>query len=77
MTVSTGVPQGSILGPMCFNLFINDLPLAVEADTVLFADDAAFVIKSSSLTELYEKISKLFSDNFYPAQLSKFNFRKF
>ena len=62
MTISTGVPQGSILGPICFSLFINDLPLAVEADTVMFADDAAFVLKSSSLTDLYEKISKLFSD---------------
>ena len=60
--VSTGVPQGSILGPICFNLFINDLPMAVEADTVLFADDAAFVIKSSSLSDLYNKIEKLFSD---------------
>ena len=62
MTISTGVPQGSILGPICFSLFINDLPLAVEADTVLFADDAAFILKSSSLSDLYEKISKLFSD---------------
>ena len=61
-TVSTGVPQGSILGPICFSLFINDLPLAVEADTVLFADDAAFILRSSSLTDLYEKINKLFSD---------------
>ena len=60
--VSTGVPQGSNLGPLCFSLFINDLPLAVEADTVLFADDAAFVLKSASLTDLYSKIEKLFSD---------------
>ena len=44
MAVTNGVPQGSILGPLCFNLFINDLPSAVDAHTVLFADDAAFVI---------------------------------
>ena len=60
--VSCGVPQGSILGPLCFSLFINDLPLAVEADTVLFADDAAFVLSSASLEGLYRKINKLFSD---------------
>ena len=54
MVVTNGVPQGSILGPLCFSLFINDLPLAVDADTVLFADDAAFVIKSSSLVDIYE-----------------------
>ena len=44
MAVANGVPQGSILGPVCFNLFINDLPSADDAHTVLFADDAAFVI---------------------------------
>ena len=62
MTITTGVPQGSILGPICFSLFINDLPLAVEVDTVMFADDAAFIIKASSLEDLNEKIRKLFSD---------------
>ena len=62
MAVTNGVPQGSILGPLCFNLFINDLPSAVDAHTVLFADDAAFVITAQSLQELYDKIIKLFSD---------------
>ena len=62
MTVSSVVPQGSILGPLCFSLFINDLPLAVDTHTVLFADDAAFIITSPSLEQLYNKIEKLFRD---------------
>ena len=62
MNISHGVPQGSILGPLCFSLFINDLPLAVNAETVLFADDAAFVVKAETLEELYSKINKLFAD---------------
>ena len=60
--VISGVPQGSILGPLCFSLFINDLPKAVDADTVLFADDAAFTIVSSTLSELFQKLHQLFND---------------
>ena len=61
-SVVYGVPQGSIIGPVCFSLYINDMPLAVEEEVVLFADDAAFVITCQTLEGLYTKIRKLFSD---------------
>ena len=61
-SVVCGVPQGSILGPICFSLFINDLPLAVKVDVVLFADDAAFVITCDTFHDLIDKIKALFSD---------------
>ena len=60
--IEIGVPQGSILGPLCFSLFINDMPLAVEEETILFADDAAFVLTSPTLEGLLTEISNLFSD---------------
>ena len=41
LNVSSGVPQGSILGPMLFLLFINDMPNVVSSSKLsLFADDA-------------------------------------
>ena len=62
LNIVNGVAQGSILGPLCFSLYINDLPSAVDAHTVLFADDAAFILTAHTIRELYDKINKLFSD---------------
>ena len=45
--VTSGIPQGSILGPVLFSLYVNDLPVAVTSSHVaMFADD----------TKLFEEI---------------------
>jgi hypothetical protein len=69
--VGRGVPQGSVLGPLLFNIFVNDMPNAVGSSEVnLYADDTTLYHSSKNLSDLkhtvetdVESVNKWIDDN--------------
>ena len=59
--LACGVPQGSILGPLLFLLYVNDMSQAVTCDLLLYADDSCLVFEGNDISEIEAQLNKDFN----------------
>ena len=58
-TITKGVPQGSILGPLLFSLYANDFRKCLNhSSAIMFADDTSVFISNSNLTTMYQRANE-------------------
>jgi hypothetical protein len=54
--ISCGVPQGSILGPLLFLVYVNDMKGVTDCNLILYADDSALMISDKDVTKIEQKL---------------------
>ena len=84
MDIECGVPQGSILGPLLFLLYVNDLPNIIDLSGILFADDTCVLSSSKSISivindtnEKLKRLDKWFITNKLTVNYTKTNYMVF
>ena len=57
MCLKAGVPQGSVLGPLIFHVYINDLTDNISSDMRLFADDSFLFTRVTGVNQTHDTIA--------------------
>ena len=60
--ITCGVPQGSILGPLLFPIYVNDMALAVESNLFLYADDSCLIFQGKDAIEIEKQLNGDFTN---------------
>ena len=60
--ISCGVPQGSILGPLLFLIYVNDMPQAVHSDLFLYAGDCSLTLQHKDVHTIEHHLNKDFAN---------------
>ena len=53
--ISCGIPQGSVLGPLLFFMYGNDMSQAVKCDLYLYANDLCLLFQQKNVTEMQKQ----------------------
>ena len=55
--IESDIPQGSILGPLLFLIYVNDMPAVVKHKSLLYADDATLLVHGKNLKDIESSLS--------------------